>query len=194
MTTRIHTVLACSLSRTLSLFPLPFLSSLLARPPKVDNWSPELVTIEAKAKEESKILFFVIDNATRALASMLEASEYIGRGRAVVLVIQPVLPGAKVGNDVLSAAEIKDLNRAREYLKDVAARHGTPTFSGDKAIELAVADVVGRCNGRVELATSSEEAARRKLRDLDEDALEMEAQIMSRTKATAGTPAAARSL
>ncbi len=47
--------------------------------PQIDDWTPDLVSVEAKAKEESSVLFFVIDNRTRAIGSMLEASEYIGR-------------------------------------------------------------------------------------------------------------------
>merc|ERR1719181_175194 len=53
--------------------------------PQVDDWTPELVQIEAEAKESAEVLLFVIDAQTRALASIVEASEYICRGRHVVL-------------------------------------------------------------------------------------------------------------
>jgi hypothetical protein len=33
--------------------------------PQVDDWSPELVAIEAKAKDEASILLFFIDDQTR---------------------------------------------------------------------------------------------------------------------------------
>ena len=42
--------------------------------PQVEDWTPECVYEEAIAKEKAKILFFVIDNTTRALASMIEVT------------------------------------------------------------------------------------------------------------------------
>lgn len=93
--------------------------------PQVANWNPELVDIEARAKARASILLFVIDKQTRALASMIEASEYISAGRKLVLVVQEVESGATIGSDKIDAAEAKDLNRARSYLRDVACRHGT---------------------------------------------------------------------
>jgi hypothetical protein len=96
--------------------------------PQVDNWTPDLVEIEAEAKRDSRVLLFIIDNKTRAMAGMLEAAEYIGSGRRVVLVIHTVLPDTVIGGSVCSPEEIKDLNRARSYLHDVAKRHGTPCY------------------------------------------------------------------
>jgi hypothetical protein len=130
--------------------------------PQVDDWKPELVAIEAKAKEEASLLFFVIDNATRAIGSMLEAAEYIGRGRRVVLVIQEMDQAGgpvKVGKDVLPPAEVKDLTRARRFLKDVASRAGVPCFSGADAIVEAMQAAIARCNGRVEMTVNTEHDA-----------------------------------
>eukprot|EP00937_MAST-01D_sp_MAST-1D-sp2_P007656 g7656.t1 len=97
--------------------------------PQVDDWTPELVQIEAEAKEKAEVLLFVIDGQTRALASIVEASEYICRGRHVVLSIVDIAPGTAFGGEEpVGAAELKDLNRQRSYLRDVATRHGI-TFS-----------------------------------------------------------------
>ena len=41
------------------------------------DWHPGLIQQEARAKEDSVVLLFVIDGRTRAIASMLEATEYI---------------------------------------------------------------------------------------------------------------------
>merc|ERR1711977_653072 len=60
---------------------------------------------------------------TRALASMLEAAEFISSGRHVVLVIQDIEMGARISGDVVSMNECKDLNRARHYLRDIYRRH-----------------------------------------------------------------------
>lgn len=97
--------------------------------PQVDDWCEELVVIEAKAKEEANILLFVIDPLTRALASIVEATEYICSGREVILVINQVAPGTVIGGDTLTVREIKDLNRSRSYLKELAQRHGTQVFT-----------------------------------------------------------------
>jgi len=75
---------------------------------------------------------------------MLEASEYIGRGRNVVLVVQPMADNACVGKDTLPAAEVKDLNRARTFLRDVAVRHGVPIYTGVDGIVHGIQDAIAR--------------------------------------------------
>ena len=96
--------------------------------PQVDEWSEELIEIEANAKEEAEILLFVIDNKTRAITSMLEATENIARGRKVLLVIIPcdemMISGNKIEGD-----ELKDLTRSRKYLADIATRHKCPVYT-----------------------------------------------------------------
>jgi hypothetical protein len=93
--------------------------------PQVKDWRPELVEIEAEAKAKANTLLFVIDRQTRAIASILEATEMICTNRDVVLVIQDIADntyGIKEG-------ELKDLNRARAYLRDLANRHHLPIHS-----------------------------------------------------------------
>lgn len=90
--------------------------------PQVDDWTPELMTTENYQKEHAKYLLFVIDDETRAIASMIEAAYYIGLGRKVVLVIK------KVTTDTFAENEIKDLNRGRTYLHDVAEQHNIIVF------------------------------------------------------------------
>jgi hypothetical protein len=97
--------------------------------PQVDDWTPELVEIEAKAKDQAAILLFVIDDQTRALASVAESIENICSGRHVVLVVREVQEGTCLAGDVaVSAGELKDLNRSRAYLEDIANRHGVNVF------------------------------------------------------------------
>lgn len=62
-------------------------------------------------KEESRLLLFVIDDATRALVSVLEAVEHICRGKYCVIVMTD-LQGSKDfdGKGVTaSEGEMKDL-------------------------------------------------------------------------------------
>lgn len=91
--------------------------------PQVDDWSPDLVAIEGKAKDTAEILLFVIDSETRALASITEAAEFIGRGRHVVLTIEIIEEGAEIAGETVGAGQLTDLNRMRNYLSDVAARN-----------------------------------------------------------------------
>ena len=88
--------------------------------PQVENWSPELVAVEAAAKKEAEVLLFVIDGQTRAIASMLEAAEYISTGRRVVLVVQNIADGTEIAGSKVTGGELKDLNRARaRYRKEI---------------------------------------------------------------------------
>ena len=91
--------------------------------PQVDDWTPDLARTESLAKEQSSHLLFVIDKQTRAMASIVEATEYICRGKNVVLVVIDVEEGAMVASAPLGKGETKDLNRMREYLRELAERH-----------------------------------------------------------------------
>lgn len=90
------------------------------------NWSKELIAVEAAAKERASVLFFVIDSLTRAVSSMNEVVEEICRGRKVVLVVQDMDVDCSLCNG--SANLRADLNRGREYVRDIARRYGVITF------------------------------------------------------------------
>ena len=96
--------------------------------PQVDVWTPELVTVEREAKEHAAVLFFVVDNHTRAVASLLEAAEFICRGRQVTLVINDIEVGSMIDSCEVGEREAADLNRGRSYLREVAQRHGVRCF------------------------------------------------------------------
>lgn len=91
--------------------------------PQISDWHPNLIALEAKAKEVCDVLLFVIDAKTRAIASMLEATEYIMAGRKVALVICDIPEGTQIDNELIVGRQLKDLNRARAFLCDIAARH-----------------------------------------------------------------------
>lgn len=90
---------------------------------QISDWHPNLIQLEAKAKEVCDVLLFVIDSKTRAIASMLEATEYIMSQRRVVIVIMDIPEGNKIDNELIGGRQLKDLNRARAFLCDIAARH-----------------------------------------------------------------------
>lgn len=110
--------------------------------PQRDDWSPALVAVEARAKDECKVLLFVIDDSTRSLVSVLEAVEHVCRGRRAYIVMCDTVKGP-IDFDGLgveaSSSELADLNRLRSYLKDVAVRHGVEIYP---TVEEAVRDVI----------------------------------------------------
>merc|ERR1711871_162748 len=97
--------------------------------PQVEEWSPDLVAIEQAAKTRATIVLFIIDGTTRSLASMVECAELICSGRNVVTVIQDVEDGQEIAGSKVTGRELKDLNRARTYLSDVAARFDLHVFT-----------------------------------------------------------------
>jgi len=59
----------------------------------------------------------------------------------VILSVTDIPAEAVIDGALLSAREIKDLNRARQYLRDVAHRHGVMVYRG---VEPALEDLKGR--------------------------------------------------
>ena len=102
--------------------------------PQVDDWSEDLMVTENYQKDHAKYLLFVIDDETRAIASMIEAAYYIAQGRKVVLTIK------KVSEPTFDEKELKDLNRGRTYLRDVAKQHNISVY---ESIDDAVHYIIG---------------------------------------------------
>ncbi len=79
--------------------------------PQVDDWDPSLVAMEAQAKLEAPVLLFVIDSATRAIASMIEVVELVSEGYTCVVAIHEIMAG-KVCM-VVAARRVRACVRAR---------------------------------------------------------------------------------
>ena len=47
---------------------------------QVEEWYPELIEVEERAKDSASLLFFVIDSQTRAVSSMVEIAFFAGEG------------------------------------------------------------------------------------------------------------------
>jgi hypothetical protein len=112
--------------------------------PQVDDWSPELVALEAQAKDSASTCLFVIDSQTRAMASAVEAAELISAGRNVALVVLDIEDGLVIGGETVTGRQLKDLNRMRAYLRDVAQRHDVPAYDSVEAAVEALAARYGR--------------------------------------------------
>lgn len=115
--------------------------------PQVDEWSEELIAVETRAKASATLLLFVIDGLTRAIVSMNEVTELICRGRQVVLVTQDIEDGCEIGDERITGRELKDLNRGRSYLRELAGRSGVAVFETvEEAVHYCVR-FLGMANG-----------------------------------------------
>jgi Ca2+-binding EF-hand superfamily protein len=96
--------------------------------PQVDDWSPRYVELEDQAKESSEVLFFVIDNQTRGIASMVELAYLAGAGRTLVAVMLDFDVESAINGEVLKERERTDLNRGHDFLCSILHREGIPLF------------------------------------------------------------------
>lgn len=126
----------------------------------MDDWYPELVEQEAKAKDDADVVFFVVGPETRAIASMIEVAELITTGRDLVLVLQDVPRDMVINGNTLPPDEVKDLNRGRAYLANVADRHNVTVYQSlEVALQEASSHVLRRRAARGGLPSSDVEDA-----------------------------------
>ncbi|CAB3372681.1 Hypothetical predicted protein [Cloeon dipterum] len=97
--------------------------------PQVSHWGPELVELEWKAKQHATVLFFVMDNETRSVASLIEAAHSAAKQRKLILVISSYKgPGQEICGEFLSQKEYDDLAAGQTVLQDLVERQGIPVF------------------------------------------------------------------
>ena len=92
--------------------------------------------------DNSRVLLFVILGSSLSVKAMCEAAYHIGLGRSIVLCIEKMVDQLVVGGSTLSPEVLKDYNRGRAYLSDMANREAVPIFDN---IDEAVACVVQKC-------------------------------------------------
>ena len=126
--------------------------------------------MESYAKQNSDVLFFVVDNQTRAIASMIEVAFIAATSRKLILVIIDLEPWSEqttIGDDHICKEEYEYLRRGRQYLRDIVERQEIPIFcdiskalrSANQVLEenvwpqnLALSDdVIPVKNGRISL-------------------------------------------
>lgn len=94
--------------------------------------------------DASRILLFVIGDQTRSLGAMTMAAHYMGLGYNIVLCIQMLPNECRINGKQLSSSAIKDYNRGRTYLIDLAKRQNIPVYVN---IEDALKAAVEKLNG-----------------------------------------------
>lgn len=125
-----------------------------------DSCRKRLMPIEAARVDNSRILLFVILGSSRSLSAMCEAAYHIGLGRGgIVLCVQKIPDSGKINKEstcdeetYLTKQALKDYNRGRSYLSDIANREGVPVF--DNICE-ALDCVVQKCKSDYPTTTST---------------------------------------
>ncbi|XP_031333624.1 uncharacterized protein LOC116163689 isoform X4 [Photinus pyralis] len=104
---------------------------------KLENWN--------KSIESSKVVLFVVTNDTRSLTTMILAAHYMGLSWPNLILCIQSLPTTCDGHEQLTTQAIKDYNRGRVYLSDLAKRKQIPVFEN---ITEAVQRAISQCRGR----------------------------------------------
>ncbi|XP_041481634.1 uncharacterized protein LOC121428834 isoform X2 [Lytechinus variegatus] len=117
--------------------------------PVVPNWNLRYLPLEAQAKDNCNYLFFVINNLSRSSASMVEVAHYIGQDRNVILCIQDLEDGVVINGEELTPRAVKDYNRGRQYLADVASRERVPIFNDVEEATHALVERIRRDQEKV---------------------------------------------
>uniref|UniRef100_A0A336KG08 CSON007227 protein n=1 Tax=Culicoides sonorensis TaxID=179676 RepID=A0A336KG08_CULSO len=104
--------------------------------------------------DSSRVLLFVITNQTRSLAPMTLAAHCIGLGYNVVLCVQMLPEQCTIGHDKLTPSAVKDYNRGRSYLIDLAKRQEIPCFNEIQPALKCAIDKVRVCKSRNSLKIS----------------------------------------
>jgi len=98
--------------------------------PQQANWVPEMIELEHQAKVTSQILFYVINEQTRNVASMMEVCQYAGSNRKLIVVLNPYPgPDHQINGEKLTKAEYEDLQSAMETVQDLIERQSIPVFN-----------------------------------------------------------------
>ncbi|KAF5270421.1 hypothetical protein FQR65_LT05609 [Abscondita terminalis] len=99
------------------------------------------------AIDKSKVLLFVVTNDTKSLTTMILAAHYIGSDQNNVVLCVEQLPSheSQTNGEKLTTQAIKDYNRGRVYLSDVAKRKKVPVFEN---VTEAVQCAINKCQER----------------------------------------------
>ncbi|KAK3087781.1 hypothetical protein FSP39_010521, partial [Pinctada imbricata] len=98
--------------------------------PQVQTWRPELMELEAEARQTAELMFFVIDNQTRAIVSMLETAYLVAGGKQVIVVLDNYssVDDTLFHGEKVSTQELDDIYRGRKILIDLLERNSVPVF------------------------------------------------------------------
>ncbi|KAE8744999.1 hypothetical protein FOCC_FOCC008411 [Frankliniella occidentalis] len=110
--------------------------------PPSSQWTKQMLHSSVNLADRSRVLLFVITNTSRSLAELCMVAYCIGLGFDVVLYIELLTEQSIINGKEISKSAVKDYNRGRMYLKDLAVREGVPVFD---SISVAVEFAATKC-------------------------------------------------
>ncbi|VVC26527.1 Hypothetical protein CINCED_3A006425 [Cinara cedri] len=116
--------------------------------PQVDQWSQDLIEVEHAAKANAKILLYVIDSQTRNVVSDIEAANFAGYQKNLILVIhsfQDAAAGSVVAGEQISSKEAEDIQEALTVLHKLMFNQGVLVYDN---ISQALGKVVQITKGK----------------------------------------------
>ena len=97
--------------------------------PQQSNWVPEMIELEHQAKQTSRLLFFVANEKTRNVVSMIEISYLAGKKRTLICCLSRYPESEhRINNESLSPTELADLQEGMTVVNDLVERQGIPVF------------------------------------------------------------------
>lgn len=105
--------------------------------PQVDDWRPELVQIEAAAKERAQLLLFHIDNQTLGTASLVEIAYLLGRRRKLVVSMEDI-SGARHAEVATARRYVCDLHKHACNSRVFVDTPDAPFAHGLRALQVAL--------------------------------------------------------
>ncbi|KAK3920243.1 Fumipyrrole biosynthesis protein C [Frankliniella fusca] len=106
--------------------------------PPSSQWTKQMLHSSVDLADRSRVLLFVITNTSRSLAELCMVAYCIGLGFDVVLYIELLTEQSVINGKELTKSAVKDYNRGRMYLRDLAVREGVPLFDSiPAAVEFA---------------------------------------------------------
>ncbi|XP_034233560.1 uncharacterized protein LOC117640798 isoform X3 [Thrips palmi] len=107
-------------------------------PSKQTDWTKQMLQSNVTIADRSRVLLFIITDSSRALAELCLAAYYIGLDYKVVLYVGLLSEKSIINGKTLSNIAIKEYNRGRMYLRDLAVRQGVDVLdSVSAAVEVA---------------------------------------------------------
>lgn len=92
-------------------------------------WKEDDQFDEMRRKDECLVQLFVINGATRGVASVAEVAYLIGARKPVAIVLEDIAADTSVYGSKIDRVEADDLNRGRIFVRAMAERHNVPIYT-----------------------------------------------------------------
>ncbi|XP_035705943.1 uncharacterized protein LOC110845987 isoform X2 [Folsomia candida] len=110
--------------------------------PEVNCSKNRHILVDKASIDGCRVILFNIPSASRSIEFMTMAAYYFGKGCHVVLCVGYLQDECQIKEEKLTKVAVKDYNRGRAYLTDMACKDGVPVFDN---ITDALNCVVEKC-------------------------------------------------